>query len=62
MTKYSALLEKVTQHIASSYRKRAAQTLLSSRNAVLAPASEQATETTEYELITWLVILKPDAN
>lgn len=62
LSKYSALLEKVTQHIASSYRKRAAQTLLSSRSAVLAPVSEQATETSEYELMTWLVILKPDGN
>jgi superfamily II DNA or RNA helicase len=58
MAHYDALLAKTVQSIAGTFTKRAAQTLTNSRSAVLPVLSEQATEQTDYELITWLVILQ----
>jgi hypothetical protein len=53
---YSDLLEKAVRSIAGTFRKRTAIHLQSGRGAVLPERSAQATEMTDYELITWLVI------
>ena len=56
MTFYSELLEKAVQSLSSTYQKRAIDTLLSSRSGVLPRRDEQIGETTDFELVTWLVI------
>jgi hypothetical protein len=56
MSVYTTLLEKAVASIASTYKRRAVSNLLSGRGAVLAPASQQVNHTTDFELITWLVI------
>lgn len=53
---HSDLLEKAVRSIAGTFRKRTAIHLQSGRGAVLPERSAQATEMTDYELITWLVI------
>lgn len=42
--------------IAATFRKRSAAALLSSRGGVLPELAKQATETTDFELVTWIVI------
>ncbi|HEY6345716.1 MAG TPA: helicase-related protein [Bryobacteraceae bacterium] len=56
MTRYSGLLRKAVASIESTFRKRAASNLLSSRSGLLTESSRQVTSTTDFDLITWLVI------
>jgi len=56
MSHYGALLKKVVESIAVTFRKRMASTLLTSRNAVIPDRRDQTDESTDFELITWLVI------
>ncbi len=56
MSHYDALLRKVVESIAVTFRKRVASTLLTNRNAVIPDRHDQADESSESELITWLVI------
>ena len=42
--------------IAATFRKRSAAALLSSRGGVLPELAKQATETADFELVTWLVV------
>ena len=56
MSRYDALLNKVVESIASIFRKRVATTLLTNRNAVIPDRRDQADESTDFELVTWLVI------
>jgi SNF2 family DNA or RNA helicase len=56
MSHYDALLKKVVESIAVTFRKRVASTLLTNRNAVIPDKQDQADEATDFELITWLVI------
>ncbi len=53
---YNDLLLKAVRSIASTFRKRSVSHLLSGRGAVLVDQRAQAQETTDFELITWLVI------
>jgi len=59
MSHYDALLGKVVESIAVTFRKRVASTLLTNRNAVIPDRHDQADEATDFELITWLVIETP---
>ena len=56
MSKYYDLLERAVESIARTFTKRAFAHLQSSRGAVLVDQSKQASATTDFELITWLVI------
>ena len=59
MAKYNELLEAAVQSIARTFQKRAAAGLQSSRDFVIPNEQEQARETTDFELVTWLVIKSP---
>jgi len=56
MAKYSELLKKAVESIAHTFRKRAVSGLLSGRRGLLNETSIQISETTDFDLITWLVI------
>ena len=60
MTPYNGLLEKAVQSLSSTYKKRAIGNLLSSRSGILPNLDEQVGKTTDFELVTWLVIKKPE--
>jgi len=56
MRNYSSLLGKAVDAIVSTFRKRVMHHLLSGRSAILPDQQSQVSETTDFELITWLVI------
>jgi hypothetical protein len=56
MDKYSALLAKAINAIIRTFQKRTAAGLQSGRNFVIPNKQEQATDASDFELITWLVI------
>ena len=56
MVSYNNLLQRTVDSIIGTYNKRMIGHLQSSRSAVLVDQRQQAKETTDFELITWLVI------
>jgi hypothetical protein len=56
MSRYSTLLGKAVNAIASTFRKRVINNLLSSRSGLLAQSAKQISSTTDFDLISWLVI------
>ena len=56
MNKYSDLLTRALDSIIHMFKRRTAATLQSGRGGVIVPQSQQASEDSEFELITWLVI------
>jgi hypothetical protein len=56
MTLYNNLLQRTVDSIIGTYNKRMIGHLQSSRSAMLVDQRQQAKETTDFELITWLVI------
>ncbi len=62
MNKYSELLTKAINAIVRTFQKRTAAGLQSGRDFVIPDKQEQATDSSDFELITWLVIKsgKPD--
>lgn len=56
MNKHSNLLIKAVKTIVRTFRKRTAAGLQSGRNFVIPYKQAQATESSDFELITWLVI------
>ena len=62
MTPYSDLLQKAVNSLSHTYDKRAISNLLSGRGGVLPPKAEHIRQTTDFELITWLVIKDPDSS
>jgi len=56
MSLYNDLLQRAVDSIAGIYNKRLIGHLLSSRSAVLVEQAHQVKATTDFELITWLVI------
>jgi len=56
MNKYNLLLEKAIEEIKTIFSKRVKSKLQSGRGAVLIPKTKQATESDNFELITWLII------
>ncbi len=61
MSRYDDLLDKAVKSIGQSYRNRALRSLASGRGGALPFETEQVTDTTGFELITWLVIQAADA-
>ena len=59
MGAYGKLLERAVDSIASTFRKRVAGGLQSGRDFVIPDQQAQAQETTDFDLITWLVIKAP---
>jgi SNF2 family DNA or RNA helicase len=61
MSLYNNLLAKALASIEHTFQKRAASSLLSNRAALLPSATETPTSNgDEFDLVTWLVILKPE--
>lgn len=58
MTRYSDLLKKAVEATVSQFTKRSVAGLLSSRGGRLPDASRQFKSVDDFELITWLVIMK----
>ena len=58
MVAYGALLQKAVEAIATTFRKRVASSLQSSRSFVLPDEQDQISENSDLELITWLVVKK----
>ena len=56
MTQYNDLLEKAVRSLSLTYKKRAIGNLLSGRSGTLPKKQQQISQTTDFELITWLVI------
>ncbi len=56
MALYNRLIEAAVKSIAQTFKKRSLCHLQSGRGAVLFEREEQATETSEFELITWLIV------
>jgi hypothetical protein len=59
MKKYNGLLAAAVDSIARTFQKRLASGLQSSRDFVIPKQNEQARETTDFDLVTWLVIQQP---
>ncbi len=56
MSQYNGLLQAAVSSIASTFKRRSLSQLQTSRSAVLMDQHQQVTDTTDFELITWLVI------
>lgn len=56
MRHYTGLLHKTMGSIVHTFKKRTVAGLLSGRSGVLADAGNQVSSTTDFELITWLII------
>jgi len=59
MSLYNKLLDAAVESIARTFQRRVAAGLQTGRDFVIPNQSEQARETTDFELITWLVIKAP---
>ena len=59
MKLYNKLLVAAVDSIAKTFQKRVAAGLQTSRDFVIPNQHEQARETTDFDLITWLVIKTP---
>jgi hypothetical protein len=59
MSLYNQLLAATVDAIAKTFQKRVAAGLQTSRDFVIPNQQEQARETTDFELVTWLVIKTP---
>lgn len=62
MKLYSGLIERAVGSIAATFRKRIATGIQSGRSFVIPKDTEQANETTDFELVTWLVIKADDGG
>lgn len=61
MSHYHGLLTKALASIEHTFQRRATSALLSGRGAVLPTAAEAPTsKSDDFDLVTWLVILKPE--
>ena len=56
MTQYNDLLQKAVRSLSRTYQKRAIGNLLGDRSGVLPKKQQHISKTTDFELITWLVI------
>ena len=57
MATYNGLLQKAVSFLSRTYQKRAIGNLLSGRGGRMIEQQKQVSNTTDFELITWLVIL-----
>ncbi len=56
MQKYAVLLEKAVAEIITSFKKRVAAKIGTSRSGVLISTDKQASKLSDFELVTWLII------
>lgn len=56
MAPYDLLLDRAVASIVSTFRKRLAGGLQSSRGFVIPDQKDQASDTTDFELVTWLIV------
>jgi hypothetical protein len=56
---YDGLLQKAVESIVATFRKRVATGLQTGRSFKIPDQKAQANDTTDFELVTWLVIKKP---
>ena len=56
MEKYNDLLNRAINSVAHTFLKRTAAGLQSGRDFIIPDKKEQARESSDFELITWLVI------
>ena len=56
MSLYNKLLDANVESIARTFQKRVAAGLQSGRDFVIPNQDEQASETTDFDLVTWLVV------
>jgi hypothetical protein len=59
MALYNKLLAAAVDSIARTFQKRVAAGLQSGRGFKIPDQEEQARDTTDFDLVTWLVIKKP---
>jgi hypothetical protein len=59
MSAYNILLKNARASIIKTFRQRSIGKLLEGRGGILLPQAQQATETSDFELITWLIIKQP---
>jgi hypothetical protein len=62
MSLYNGLLESAVSSMAHTFKRRSLSQLQTSRSAILLDQQQQVTDTTEFELITWLVIKDREGN
>ena len=58
LERYNRLLDAAVKSIEKTYRKRAAAKLGEGRGGLLPTKAEQVTEKTDFDLITWLIIME----
>ena len=56
MSKYNTLLEAAVHSIARTFQRRLATGLMGNREFVIPRESEQPSETSQFDLVSWLVI------
>jgi hypothetical protein len=59
---YDGLLKKAVESIVSTFRKRVATGLQTGRSFKIPDQKDQANDTTDFELVTWLVINKAEGK
>ena len=62
MSKYNRLLERTVRSITHTYKNRAFANLTSGRRGALPLVTDQVSGTTDFELVTWLVIENPEIH
>lgn len=62
MTAYDRLLQPAVDSIVATFRKRVAAGLQGGRSFVIPNQREQASEKTDFKLVTWLVVVTGGAN
>jgi len=62
MDAYSSLLKKAVRSVAHTFRKRTAAGLQAGRDFVIPDQSRQASDSSDFELITWLIIKSGEAG
>jgi len=62
MAVYEPLLQRAVDSIVATFRKRVAAGLQGGRSFVIPSQREQASEKTNFELVTWLVVLAPPVS
>jgi hypothetical protein len=60
MSRYNGLLQEAVRSIENTFQRRNIRNLLSGRGGVLVDETQQARATTDFDLITWLIIAECD--
>jgi hypothetical protein len=60
MSRYNQLLQSAVSSIARTFKQRSLAQLQTSRSATLPDQQQQVTATTDFDLVTWLIIKNPE--